>query len=319
MAQASVCVIIVSYRVRELLRQCLTSLRVPENAVDIAEVIVVDNGSGDGTVEMIREQFPEVSLIENPANPGFGAANNLAIKAAGRDYILFLNPDTVVASGAPRRLREHLTENTDTGVVGPRLRFPDGQTQSTRRRFPTILTALLESTVAERWRPNSRTVRRYRMDDRGDDCVQDADWLVGACLMTRKAVIDEVGGFDERFFMYSEELDWCRRVRAAGWRVTYLPAAEVIHYEGKSSEQNLARRAVIFNESKCRYFEKYYGRRVGLALRLYLLANTAYDLIVELSKFCFGHKHQLRRARVAALARVARAQTQQLVARASGR
>ena len=306
-------VIIVSYNVRELLRQCLRSLEEPGNSAVIDEVIVVDNASRDDSAAMIRQEFPRVVLIENAANPGFTAANNQALRIARGAQILFLNPDAEVTPGALVRMSTYLNENPRVGVLGPKLRFPDGTIQSSRRRFPTLLTALLESTVAERCWPENDTVRHFRVSDRDDNTVQDVDWLVGACLLARREVVDSVGGFDERFFMYSEELDWCRRAKSVDWRVTFLPTAEVVHHEGKSSEQNLVRRAINFSESKCRYFEKYYGWQVGLALRFYLLANTTFEVLLELGKLGLGHKRQLRRARVAALARVAEFQARHLI------
>jgi len=302
-------VLIVSYNVCDLLVRCLTSLP----ADDRVQVIVIDNGSKDGTLRAVREQFPRVTLVQNSENHGFSAATNQGVLLARGSYVLFLNPDAELLPDALTRLREYLDKNPDIGIVGPRVRYPDGTPQSTRRRFPTPLTALLESTVLQRWFPDNRAARSYAMRETDDSKIQDVDWLVGACFLARREVVDQIGGLDERFFMYSEELDWCRRARSAGWRVVYLPTAEVIHYEGKSSEQNLARRAMNFNESKCRYFEKYYGWRLGLALRVYLLANTLYDLGEESGKLLVGHRPDLRSSRIAALSKVARYQARRIV------
>jgi GT2 family glycosyltransferase len=145
-----------------------------------------------------------------------------------------------------------------------------------------------------------------------DGHAQDVDWLVGAALLARREILEAVGGFDERFFMYSEELDLCRRIRLRGWRIVFCPDAEVLHHEGQSSEQNLARRAIAFNESRARYAEKYAGPDVGRALRLYLLANTLYDLTADTLKLALGHKPALRRGRIRALAEVARFQASHL-------
>lgn len=301
--------VIVSYNVRALLDRCLRSLELS----DQTEAIVVDNASTDGTAAFLDRYYPTVRLIANRTNPGFGAANNQGMELARGTYVLFLNPDAELRPGALASLREALAARPEVGVVGPRLRYADGRIQSSRRRFPTLITALAESTVLERWWPNSPAVRSYRVRDSSDDEAREVDWLNGACLLTRRAVIDRVGGFDPRFFMYSEELDWCRRVREAGWPIVYWPAAEVIHHEGKSSEQNLARRAQNFNESKARYFEKYYGKKVGQALRVYLFANTLYDLIGELLKLTIGHKVALRRQRIEALRSVASFQWRQFI------
>lgn len=309
-AEPDTSIIIVSYNVRALLDRCLRSLA-GEGQTD---VIVVDNASSDGTPAYLRQNFPDVRLIANQTNAGFGVANNQGLALARGEWVLFLNPDAELRPGALAALRRILETQPGVGVVGPRLRYADGQIQSSRRRFPTPLMALAESTVLGRWWPTNPAARRYHCLDVSDGQAQDVDWLNGACLLTRRSVLEQIGGFDPRFFMYSEELDWCRRVRDGGWRIVYSPSAEVIHREGKSSEQNLARRARNFHESKARYFEKYYGRGVGRALRIYLLANTLYDLGAEALKFTLGHKVAIRRQRVRAHWAVACDQLRRLLA-----
>lgn len=297
-------VVIVSYNVRDLLGQCLESVyqTVEDRTV---EVIVVDNGSRDGTVETVAARFPEVRLLANSGNPGFGAANNQAFSLASGRALLYLNPDAELRPGALSAMLDYLDAHPDVAVVGPRTFYPNGAGQSTRRRFPTPLTALVESTRLQRLGWIQGPLARYYVADRSDSEEQDVDWLVGACLMVRRSVMESVGGFDERFFMYSEELDLCQRIRQRGWRIVYLPNAEIIHHEGRSSEQNLARRALAFNESKCRYFEKHFGAPTGRALRLYLLANTVGDLAEESLKFLIGHRRELREARIRQLWQVA--------------
>jgi N-acetylglucosaminyl-diphospho-decaprenol L-rhamnosyltransferase len=297
-------VIVVSYNVRSLLERCLASIPA-EAAGRPVEVIVVDNASTDGTVAAVRTAFPMVTVLAEAINQGFTVANNRGVAASRGASLLFLNPDAELTPGALDRLVAELGAHPDVAVVGPRLRFPSGKPQSSRRRFPTPLTALVESTVLQRWWPTAPTLRRYYLLDHSDDRSQDVDWLVGACLLVRRAAFAGLGGFDERFFMYSEELDFCRRARAAGWRVRYLPAAEVIHHEGKSSEQNLARRAQRFQESKCRYFEKYYGQAVGRALRLCLMADTLFRAVEEAAKLGVGHRPALRLCRLRQWAAVA--------------
>lgn len=301
-----VTVILVSYNVR---RHVLAALRsVSGTSALRVETIVVDNASSDGTVAAVREEFPGTVVVEAGANRGFGAGNNLGLRRAGGRYVLFLNPDAELRPGALEHLVAYLDAHPDVGIVGPRLRYPDGQVQPSRRRFPPIRTLLIESAIPGHWWFGWPSLRRYYLDDVADDHAQDVDWLVGAALLVRRDAIDALGGFDERFFLYSEELDLGRRFRSRGWRIVFDPDAEVIHHEGKSSEQNLARRAIAFNESKARYAEKYAGADVGRALRLYLLANTVYDLALETSKLLLGHKPELRRARVRALAQVVRFQ-----------
>ncbi|MGC8781289.1 MAG: glycosyltransferase family 2 protein, partial [Anaerolineae bacterium] len=266
-------VIIVSWNVRDLLRECLKSVVSDQSSIatqpqhDVSqltiEVIVVDNASTDGSAAMVAAEFPQVRLIANAENRGFSGGNNQGIALARGRYILFLNPDTVVLADALRKMAAYLDAHDDVGVVGPQLRYGDGRLQSSCRRFPTLWSALFESTpLAWHW-PDNPWARRYRMEDlistippalpENEDAGIEVDWLVGAALMTRRTVLEQVGGFDEGYFMYSEELDWCRRVKGAGWRIVYLPAAQIIHYEGKSSEQVVTARHIRFQTSKVRY------------------------------------------------------------------
>ena len=307
----SLSVIVVSFNVRELLVHCLESLT-SDLAGLAAEVVVADNASIDGTVDAVRQRFPRVRVLENDRNLGFGAANNQALKITSGQAVLFLNPDTEMRPGAASTLVRHMTEHPDVGVVGPRLHYPNGIIQSSRRSFPTPLTGLIESTIVQRWFPKTGLLRRYYRDGNSDDQTQDVDWLVGACLLARRETIDRVGGFDERFFMYSEELDWCYRVREDGWRIVYLPDAEVIHHEGRSSEQNRARRSQTFLESKSRFYEKRFGADVGRALRICLLALTFVEAAEELAKLCVGHRVALRWERLRAFAHVSAYQIRQL-------
>jgi GT2 family glycosyltransferase len=188
-------------------------------------------------------------------------------------------------------------------VAGPLLRDSDGNVQSSRRRFPTLVTAFFESTWLETWAPRS-VLARYYAADLPDDVPVEVDWVVGAALMVRTAVAKTVGPMDEAYFMYSEELDWCRRIKDAGWRVLQVPAAEIVHHEGKSSEQAVTDRHINFQRAKLRYFYKYHGRFAALLLRIYLLANYAIQLAIEATKGLLGHRRDLRRQRISAYMRV---------------
>ena len=295
-------VIIVNWNVRDLLRRCLHSILASLPACQL-EIIVVDNGSTDGSPEMVRTEFPQVHLMANPDNRGFTAANNQGLAVARGRYVLLLNPDTEVVGDALETLVAFADAHPDVGVVGPQLLNPDGTVQSSRRRFPTLATALLESTWLQPYAPR-RLLARYYVLDRPDDEVQDVDWVTGAALMARREAVEQVGPLDEGFFMYSEELDWCRRFRAAGWQVVYLPTARVIHYEGKSSEQVLPARHIHFQTSKIRYFRKYHGPAAAEVLRLVLLSNYLWQIGVEGAKWLLGHKRPLRAERIAAYRQV---------------
>jgi GT2 family glycosyltransferase len=314
-------VIVVSWNVRDLLRRCLRSLEgapgfelvqagdgLDPHEVEVPgrrlEIVVVDNGSGDGSPEMVRAEFPAVRLVANGENRGFTAANNQGLALSRGRRLLLLNPDAEVVGDALAIMVDYVDEHAGVGVLGPQLRYPDGSQQSSRRRFPTFATALVESTVIQEWWPDNGLLRRYYMADTPDDAVQPVDWVVGACLLVRREAYEQVGGLDEGFFMYSEELDWCRRIKSAGWDVVYLPTATVIHHEGKSSEQVVPARHIHFQSSKVRYFRKHHGRWQAGALRWFLLATYAYQLLREAAKWLVGHKRPLRAERVRAYRQV---------------
>jgi len=285
-----------------LLRRCLSLGGGEAHLAPLftTEVIVVDCASSDGSVEMVRREFPGVRLIASDENLGYARGNNRGLAGAAGRYLLILNPDTEVVSDALAAMVRYLDEHPAVGAGGPQLRYPDGTLQSSRRRFPTLAAAFCESTLLHQWFPNNPVARRYHLADRPADMLQPVDWLVGAALMIRREAWDQVGPFDEGFFMYFEELDWCRRCRAAGWEIHYLPAAQIIHYAGKSSEQVVAARTIRFQRSKIRYFRKYYGAGWALVIRLFLLATFAFQLTEESLKWLVGHRRDLRRERMAA-------------------
>lgn len=306
-------VIIVSWNVRELLKRAVQSVTADAAEANLAvEIIVVDNASRDGTVDMLHSDFigadfPGVRVIANTENIGFTGGNNLGLHAASNSrYLFLLNPDTEPEPGALQALTDFMDapENARVGIAGPQLVYADGSLQSSRRRFPTFATALLESTKLEQWFPNTGQIAEYRMQDTDDNAVRDADWVVGAALFARRAVYEQIGGLDERFFMYSEELDWCYRAKQAGWRVVYFPRARILHHEAKSSEQALAQRDIYFHSSKVRYFKKHHGALQGEILRYFLLGMFAYQTLEEGAKYALGHKRELRAARMKAYAQV---------------
>ncbi|MBI3741598.1 MAG: glycosyltransferase family 2 protein [Chloroflexi bacterium] len=300
--------IIVSWNVRDLLRQCLLSVISHQSSVishlatsDLRlETIVVDNASADDTVAMLRAEFPHARVIANKTNLGFSRANNLALAVARGRYFFLLNPDTELRAGALAALIEYADAHSRVGIVGPQLFYGDGTIQSSRRRFPTLATAFLESTQLQQWFPHNRALTRYYMRDTRDDETQSVDWINGSAMFVRREVYEQIGGFDENFFMYSEELDWCRRAQSVGWEIIYLPAAQVTHYEGKSSEQAVAQRDIYFHSSKIRYFKKYHGAFAAMILRAFLLALFAYQIAEESLKWLVGHKRALRAQRVKA-------------------
>jgi N-acetylglucosaminyl-diphospho-decaprenol L-rhamnosyltransferase len=228
-----------------------------------AEVFVVDNGSGDDSVAAVRAAFPAVVVIEVGRNAGFGAANNLAIARATGEFVLLLNTDAFVRPGAVAALVGYLRDHPRTAVVGPRLLNADGSLQRSCYKFPSPARAFCEHALLTAAFPNNRLLGDYRAWPH--DAEREVEFVIGACMLVRRSAIEQVGGFDERFFMYSEETDWCRRFRDAGWAVAFTPAAEVVHLNGGSGRRQPDR---VFNEFRLsaeRYVRKHHGG-VGLAM-----------------------------------------------------
>ncbi|MCL4532265.1 MAG: glycosyltransferase family 2 protein, partial [Actinobacteria bacterium] len=289
---------------RDLLQRCLQSVLSFEVGGAGMEVLVVDNASTDGSADMVTSRFPQVRLIASSENLGFATANNLAIQEARGKYLMLLNPDAEPVGAVLPLMVEFAEEHPQVAVVGPQLLNPDGTIQSSRRRFPTRATAFLESTVLQRWMPNHPALRRYYLLDRTDEETQEVDWLVGACLMVRASAVEAVGTLDEGFFMYSEEMDWCRRFALAGWKTVYLSTAKVIHHGGGSSEQDLFHRHTRFQHAKARYFQKHDGALFAELLRLLLLANYLFLLLEDTIKLLLPWKRSMRLRRIGVLVRV---------------
>jgi N-acetylglucosaminyl-diphospho-decaprenol L-rhamnosyltransferase len=302
-------IIVVNWNVCDLLRRCLASLE--SGCAQLApalsaEVIVVDCASSDGSPDMVRREFPRVRLLATQRNLGYAGGINLGAGEATGRYLLMLNPDTEVAAGALGVMLRYLDEHAGVGAVGPQLRYPDGSLQPSRRRFPTLATAFFESTLLQQWFPGNSIAQRYYLADRPADVAQAVDWLVGAAWMVRREAWQEAGPLDEGFFMYFEELDWCRRCRMAGWEVHYVPEAQVVHHEGKSSGQVVAARTIRFQRSKIRYFEKYYGSAWAETIRLFLLLTFALQWAEEGLKGLLGRQRDVHRQRTAAYRQVLR-------------
>ncbi|HET8568498.1 MAG TPA: glycosyltransferase family 2 protein [Candidatus Limnocylindria bacterium] len=254
-------VVIVSYNTRDLVLASIASL---ERAVvrHTYEVIVSDNGSSDGTVQTIEAEHPDVLLLRNGANLGFSRAVNRALREARGDAVLLLNSDALPDPGSLDVLVDQLRALPDAGAVAPRVVDPDGSDQGTARAFPTAAAFLFGRTSPlTRMFPGNPWSRRYLVGrDRRDAAPFAVDWVSGACLMTRRAVLDRVGSLDEGFFMYWEDADWCRRARAEGYRVYTVPAARVVHLQGGSSRGRPAWLVLTFHRSIYRYYSKHHAR-----------------------------------------------------------
>lgn len=275
-------IVIVNWNGRDLLARCLRSIGA--HAADIDHLVyVVDNGSTDGSREMLRAEFPHVLLDDNARNLGFGGGNNLALRrllALGEsvppqspEYVLLLNPDTEVEPGALQALLGFMRARPHVGVAGAWLLNPDRSFQASHAPFPTLAQELLILSGLGRarhggWYPSTGP-------DESRAARDDVDYVVGACLIARPAAVREVGLFDEGFFMYSEEVDWCYRFRAAGWAVGYEPAARIVHVGGGSTRQVRPQMLAELYRSRVRFFRKHYGPLAALGLRALLLAMNS--------------------------------------------
>jgi GT2 family glycosyltransferase len=301
-------IIIVNWNVKELLDACLQSLLTAAQATPrlAVEIIVVDNASSDGSPQMVRDRFPQVRLIASQENLGYAKGNNVGVGAAQGRYLFLLNPDTFVQLDTLGRLVEYMDAHPEVGVLGPQLLWPDGSIQSSRRRFPTPGSLFWESTLLGQWFPENRYIRRYHLADQPATQPQKVDWVVGAAILIRYEAWQQVGPIEQDFFMYFEETDWCRRSAESGWETHYLPAAQVTHYEGKSSEQVAAARTLRFQRSKLRYTRKYFGAGWASLLRLFLWLTFAFQWTEESLKWLLGHRRAMHRERMVAYARVLR-------------
>jgi N-acetylglucosaminyl-diphospho-decaprenol L-rhamnosyltransferase len=291
-------IIIVSWNVADLLRACLASILAAPTKLAL-EIIVVDSASSDSSVAMIQAQYPQVKLMAQTENLGFVKCNNIGLEASSGRHVLLLNPDTEIIGDALATMIAYLDSHTDVGIVGPHTLNTDRTTQSTKRRFPTMTTGFFESTWLQDYAPKS-LMDWYYAADVGDQATGDVDWVQGSALMARRSVYEQIGGLDEGFFMFSEELDWCKRAKDAGWRVVYVGAAQIIHHGGKSTEQIASRKHIYFHQSKLRYFRKNYGLVAAQGLRVFLLLNYVWQILLEGAKGLLGQKRALRRERIQA-------------------
>ena len=237
-----------------------------------AEVIVVDHGSTDGTLDLIRERFPSVRVIEQE-NRGLGGGSNTGMRAASGRYYFLLNSDAWLAEGALEKLVAFADEHPRAGVVGPRLLNPDGTLQRSVRGFPTAWRLATEYFFLRKLAPRSRALNAFYAGGFDHDAVREAEFVMGSAMLVRREAADEVGLFDEGFFMFNEESDWCYRFRQAGWRVLFFPGAEVFHVGGATTKQNWQRN---YNEqlvSHVRFLAKHRGAREAERARKVLITS----------------------------------------------
>ncbi len=302
-----VSVIIVNYNVREFLEQALSSVYRAADGMEI-EVFVVDNNSVDGSVEAVRSTFPDVRLISNNANVGFGAANNQAILESSGRYLLILNPDTIVQEDTLSTLMDFMDQHPRAGAAGCRILNPDGSfAPESRRAFPTPRVAFFRIVGLSRLFPGSKTFGRYNLSYLPVDEVAEVDALSGSCMMLRRSALirtfaeekllserpsearreQPVFLFDEKFFMYGEDLDLCYRIQEGGWKIFYVPQTQIIHYKGESTRKGDLRYVRLFYGAMLLFAEKHFSQRsrfFRLALRMGILGRAAASALVRALK-----------------------------------
>lgn len=250
--------VIVSYRSREPLLQCLATLEA--DAAGLAhETVVVDNDPGDRALEAIARDFPGVRGIANAENVGYARAINQGLAATRGEFVLAMNPDCVLERGSLAALIGYLRAHPRTAVVGPKILDSDGALQYSARSFPDHLTFLFNRySLLTRLFPGNRFSRRYLLTDWDHASVREVDWVSGACLMVRRSAITQVGGMDEAYFMFNEDVDWCRRMKLAGWAVTYVPEARVVHHIGASRKKVASKVILERHRGMIHYFHKHH-------------------------------------------------------------
>ena len=283
-------IIIVSWNVKDDLLRCLSSLQ--DNAPCTSfEVILVDNMSTDETVNTVRRQYPEVTIVENTENKGFAKANNQGMDCCNGEYVLLLNPDTVVHAGSLDLLIKFLDDNPDVGACGPKLLNDDGSPQASVRKFPTFRGVLYTHTVCRLLGLFRAKHREWMMRDFGYDRQTDVDQIMGAAMMVRKSVIEEIGPLDTDFFMYFEEVDWCYRIKQAGWRIVFLPDAVITHLGGRSSSQVPLKRIMMLT-SLLAFFRKHRGKFTAcifaVTFKTALILRNICHLVIGIFTYIFA-------------------------------
>ncbi len=250
--------VIVNYQTPDALRTCLTTLAAAAPGLAL-ETVVVDNASRDGSPAMLEREFPAVRVLANSENLGYARAVNQGVRATHAAFVLIMNPDCELKPAAARRLVDFLATHDRAAIAAPRILNPDGSLEFSARSFPDHLTFLFNrySLLTRRF-PHNRWSTRYLLSDWDHASVRDVDWVSGACLVARRAAIDQVGGMDEAFFMFDEDVDWCRRMKDAGWSVSYVPDAVCVHHIGASRRRTAARVIIARHRGMIHYFHKHH-------------------------------------------------------------
>lgn len=306
MEELGLTISVVSHNSRDLLKTCLRSIYQKAEGIRF-EVVVVDNGSTDGSVEMVQKDFPQVKLIQNQENLGFARANNQAIKHSKGRYILLFNPDSIFKNGSLNETVKFMDSHPEVGILGSKILNSDGTIQESNASFPNLFTEFLRvfqvkkiiasmklrKKIGQKWsRLLGSTIREYFRVYWDSERIRQVDWVTGACLMVKRKAIEDVGLLDENFFMYYEDADWCYRMRQRGWRVYYYPFLEVVHYVGKADVEFSQRVFIERHKSMYHYFQKHAGKTVLFLLRLFVWSGLGLRSMGLLLMYPFRRTNQ---------------------------
>lgn len=286
-------IVIVNWNTKDLLRKCLESIYEAPPLVKF-EVLVVDNASNDGSGEMVEKDFPEAQLIKNNTNLGFAKANNQGIKKSHGNLVLLLNSDVKILPGVLEKMVNFMAKHPEIGILGPKLIYPNGSYQLSGGHFPMVLSEFFERSKLAQLFSFSKFIGRYRMNYWDRDNGRELDWVSGAALMIRRRVIQDGGLMDENFFMHYEDIDWCYRAKAKGWKVYFIPEAKLVHLERQSTKKYPANLHFFnYRKSQLYFYQKHYSlfrssllRIITVFIMLLRIITLPFELMVS------GRRHR---------------------------
>jgi GT2 family glycosyltransferase len=275
-------ILIVNFNTKKLLEQTIQSVTNTVKNINY-EIIVVDNASSDGSVEVIKKNYRNVILIKNKTNDGFAKANNIGIKKAKGRYILLLNSDTLLVNDCIEKSIKYLDNNKDVGALGCKVVLPNGKLDTAcKRGYPTPEASFFYMLKLDKLFPSVKRFGQYNLSYLSQNEINEVDSLVGAFMMVRKDTIDEVGLLDEKFFMYGEDIDWCMRIKEAGWKIIYYPEASIIHYKGASSKKKRHKILFEFHRAMYIFYKKHYLKKYNIIVTLLVYIGIGLKLGVSL-------------------------------------
>jgi GT2 family glycosyltransferase len=284
-------IVIVTWNGKRYALECLESLYAHPINVPF-EIIVVDNASTDGTPEAIRKRFPQVQVVENQANLGFAKANNIGMSLAGGKYVCLINSDVVVYPGCLDQMRALMEANHNIGIMGPKMLCRDGNVGLSVMRLPTVWNTLCAALALNSMFPTSSLFAGFSIRTDAISAVTDVQVVTGWFWMISRTALQQVGGLDERFFMYGEDIDWCHRFGKAGWRVVFCGEAEALHYGGASSADTPARFYVEMRRANLQYFRKHHGLTGAFGYRLAIGVHELARIAGYSFSYCFDRNRR---------------------------